>query len=280
MANRSYLYRLSNQPTSYEDRPDTISGISEWAYDVPFIYRLLVSGDPQICASLIADGLDGDEPPRKTRLHAISSPCDVGVERVKRFVEIVRWMVANTPAASAAPVVPAAAAPAPASFLGRLKKAFSPSPATAPTPAPAAATVEHLPGWLDATVAFLDAHRDTFFLLETIEIDTMMHGGEGPLRACVEAEIARCRHVGAAFEALPTDTAEAARVLRGAASGRGPAPFDAFFGLRFDDDCDNTRTRTRMTEHPIGLTNWSEVLYFGLFNRAEFDANRAGQTPE
>ena len=70
MANRSYLYSLSNRPTSYADRPETISGLSEWPYDVPFIYRLLMSGDPQLCASLVSDGLDDDEPGSRTRLYA------------------------------------------------------------------------------------------------------------------------------------------------------------------------------------------------------------------
>ena len=272
MANRSYLYSLSNRPTSYEDRPETISGLSEWAYDVPFIYRLLMSADPQLCASLVSDGLDDDEAEQKTRLYGISSPFDAGYERVKRFAGIVRWI-------AAAPRVTVAPAPAPPpSLFGRLKQAFS-APATPSRPAaPAPSTVQHLPAWLDETLAFLEAHRDAFLLLETIELDTMSEAEEGPLRACVEAEIARCRHVGAAFEALPADVGEAARALRQAAAERGAAPLDAFFGLRFDDDCDSTRARA--TEHPLGLTNWSEVLYFDLFNRAEFEAHRAGQNAD
>jgi hypothetical protein len=35
MSNRVYLYRLSNRPTAYADRPETISGPAEWSYDVP-----------------------------------------------------------------------------------------------------------------------------------------------------------------------------------------------------------------------------------------------------
>ena len=270
MANRSYLYSLGNRPTSYEDRPETISGLSEWAYDVPFIYRLLMSADPQLCASLVSDGLDDDEAEHKARLHAICSPFDAGFERVKRFADIV-----NILAATAVPVASVAApAPMPAtSLMGRLKQVFSGPPPPTRAPAPVPTAIQHLPAWLDETIAFLDAHRDAFLLLETIELDTMSEGEEGPLRACVEAEIARCRHVGAAFEALPADTTEAARVLQRAATGPSAAPLDAFFGLRFDDDCDSTRTRA--TEHPMGLTNWSDVLYFGLFNRAEFEAHRA-----
>ena len=53
MANRSYLYSLSNRPASYADRPETICGLSEWPYAVPFSYRLLMSGDPQGVADAV-----------------------------------------------------------------------------------------------------------------------------------------------------------------------------------------------------------------------------------
>ena len=48
----------------------------------------------------------------------------------------------------------------------------------------------------------------------------------------------------------------------------GP-PFDAFHGLRLDDEYDNTRGTK--TPYPLGLV-WSDVLYFNLCNRAEFEA--------
>ncbi|WP_459166363.1 DUF7822 domain-containing protein, partial [Achromobacter xylosoxidans] len=102
MANRSYLYSLSNRPASYADRPETICGLSEWPYAVPFSYRLLMSGDPQLCASLIADGLEDDEPHRRTRLYAISSRFEPGLARIKRFAEIVRAAVGGAAPATAA----------------------------------------------------------------------------------------------------------------------------------------------------------------------------------
>lgn len=269
MANRSYLYSLGNRPTSYEDRPETISGLSEWAYNVPFVYRLLMSADPRLCASLVSDGLEDDEEfGEKTRLHAISSPFAPGFERVRRFAEIVKVLAATVSPSAAAP----AAAPS-VSLLGRLKQMFPPAAPPAEAPAQVAAALEHLPGWLDETVAFLAAHRDDFLLLETVELDMMSEGEEEGLRACVEAEIERCRHVGAAFDALPADLHEAAQLLRRAAEEEGPPPLYAFHGLRFDDECDSTRTGA--TDTPLGLTNWSEVLYFGLFNRAEFEADKA-----
>lgn len=268
MANRSYLYSLSNRPTAFSDRPETISGLAEWAYDVPFLFRLLMSADPQRCASFISDGLDDDEPDAPTPLYAISSSFAPGFERVKRFAALVKRIAAEAPVpAGPAPV----AAPAPASFMDRLKGLFGAAPASAPRPAQAA--VQHLPGWIDQMLAFLEVHRDTYLLLETIELDVMSEGEGDALRACVDAEIARCRAVGAAFEMLPADPAQAARVLREAAATEQAAPLDAFFGLRFDDDCDSTRGGA--TKHPLGLTNWSDVLYFDLADKAEFEAGRA-----
>ncbi|EKS9797601.1 MULTISPECIES: DUF7822 domain-containing protein [Burkholderia] len=271
MANRSYLYSLGNRPTSYEDRPDTISGLSEWAYDVPFMYRLLMSCDPQPCASLISDGLDGTKVP----LHAISSPFAPGFERVRRFVAIVRVLIESH--AVPTPAAPPPETPGKSTLMDRMRRwaGLAPAPAAsrpAPASIPAApAALDHLPDWLDETLAFLEQHRDQYLLLETVELDVMSESDPDALRGLVDAEIGRCRRVGAAYEALPGDTAEAARVLQRAAAERHPAPLDAFFGLRFDDNCDSTRTGE--TEHPLGL-EWNDVLYFELFNRAQFDAHQ------
>ncbi|RBL84741.1 hypothetical protein DDE05_21990 [Streptomyces cavourensis] len=273
MANRSYLYSLSNRPTSYADRPETISGLSEWAYDVPFIYRLLMSGDPQLCASLVSDGLDDDEPDSRTRLYAISSPFEPGFERVKRFAEILRVAVAVLPpAASAAPAAP----PAPASFFARLKRLFSPAAKAASSIPVQAATTSYAPPSnllvaLNETIAFLEAHRDRYLLLETIELDIMSESGEAALKASVEQELARCQHAGAALDALPADITEAARLLKSATVQQEAEPLDVLFGLRLDNEFDSTRTGT--TEYPLGL-EWSDVLYFELFNRSEFEARQ------
>lgn len=270
MANRSYLYSLSNRPTSYADRPETISGLSEWPYDVPFMYRLLMSGDPQLCASLVSDGFDSDEPEQKTPLYAISSHFDTGLERVKRFAQIVRAATAQLPETPPPP----AAAPQPASFLNRLKHVFAPpqeaAPAAAQTP-PTRMPADELLGNLDDTIEFLEAHRDTYLLLETIELDTMSESEEAALKACVEQEIARCVQAGAAVDALPADIGQAGRQLVLATRQSGAAPLDAFFGLRLDNDCDSTRTGA--TEHPLGLV-WYETLYFDLMNRSEFEAQQ------
>src|SRR5215468_4468904 len=92
MANRSYLYSLSNRPASFSDRPGTISGLSEWNYAVPFSYRILMSGGPQLCSSLVSDGFNGEPPDQKTRLYAISSDFEPGYARLKKFLAIVRTL--------------------------------------------------------------------------------------------------------------------------------------------------------------------------------------------
>jgi hypothetical protein len=268
MANRSYLYSLSNRPGSYEDRPESISGLSEWAYDVPFMYRLLMSGEPQLCASLISDGLGDDPPEQKTRLFAISGNFELGFERVKRFVDIVQHL---PPAAPVAELPKPASLPPPPSLMDRLRRLFSsgrPALSAEEAEAPAAASMQ-LSGWLNEAIVFLEAHRDTHLLLETIELDCMSEDEESALRACVESEVARCSHVGAAIDALPANIAEAGMLLRKATTQEHAAPLDAFFGLRLDDECDSTRGGA--TQYPLGLA-WSEHLYFELFNRSEYEA--------
>lgn len=73
MANRGYLYGISSRPSSYSDRPEQIVGLSEWPYAVPFSYRVLMSGEPQICASLLFDGFEDEPAESKTKLYAIAS---------------------------------------------------------------------------------------------------------------------------------------------------------------------------------------------------------------
>ncbi|UXL02847.1 DUF7822 domain-containing protein [Achromobacter xylosoxidans] len=265
MANRSYLYSLSNRPASYADRPETICGLSEWPYAVPFSYRLLMSGDPQLCASLIADGLEDDEPHRRTRLYAISSRFEPGLARIKRFAEIVRAAVGG--AAPATATTPAAE-PAP-SLLGRIRRLFSSADAAPARPATTAPT--ELLAALDETIAFLEAHRDDYLLLETIELDVMAESEEAALKASVEKELARCRQAGAALDALPADPAEAGRQLLAATRERGAAPLDALHGLRLDDSFDGGRNQR--VDYILGLM-WSEVLYFDLLDRAEFEARQ------
>ena len=53
MANRSYLYTCTHIPSDYDDRPDIITGLSEFAYDVPTAFLLMVSDATSLCGSLL-----------------------------------------------------------------------------------------------------------------------------------------------------------------------------------------------------------------------------------
>ncbi|TDP96658.1 hypothetical protein [Labedaea rhizosphaerae] len=85
------------------------------------------------------------------------------------------------------------------------------------------------------------------------------------MRACVERELEECKRVGAAIDALPDDPAAAGAILAKATG--------AFEGLVFDDGFDNTRDDR--TEYPLGLSYWTDVLYFALWDKATFAANEA-----
>lgn len=52
MANRSYLYSCGIHPHQQRKRPQ-LKGISEWSSDIPLVYKILVSAEPEICNSFI-----------------------------------------------------------------------------------------------------------------------------------------------------------------------------------------------------------------------------------
>ncbi|WP_323880748.1 DUF7822 domain-containing protein [Aeromonas caviae] len=56
MANRSYLYSTNVIPgSSAKATGRKLIGISEWNYDIPIVFKLLISGDPKTCLSSIWD---------------------------------------------------------------------------------------------------------------------------------------------------------------------------------------------------------------------------------
>ncbi len=52
MANRAYLYSTSFLPGA-ETEFRRIVGLSEWSYDIPLAFKLLLTGNPHRCTSLI-----------------------------------------------------------------------------------------------------------------------------------------------------------------------------------------------------------------------------------
>lgn len=89
VVNRAYLYSLDNRPVSYFDRPERASGLSEWPDTVPISYRILASGNTQICSSLIANGLEGAP---DVKVYAINGEYDVGFARFLRFIDVIRFV--------------------------------------------------------------------------------------------------------------------------------------------------------------------------------------------
>lgn len=55
MANRSYLYSVDELPIAGAEQKPRVVGISEWNYDIPLAFRLLLSAHPRKCHSLIWD---------------------------------------------------------------------------------------------------------------------------------------------------------------------------------------------------------------------------------
>lgn len=79
MANRSYLYSTNTIPgpdVSPDERE--LTGISEQNYDIPLVYKILLSGNPRKCKSSIWDTPEDI---------AIVGNYDAGVERLSEFLD-------------------------------------------------------------------------------------------------------------------------------------------------------------------------------------------------
>lgn len=78
MANRSYLYASDVSPQQIEQWSEGRQiGISEWNYDIPLVFKLLISGNTQPCRSLLWDELDPI---------ALQGDYQAGVARLAQFL--------------------------------------------------------------------------------------------------------------------------------------------------------------------------------------------------
>lgn len=77
MSNRSYLYSTPCLPGEAGCEAAARIGLSEWDYDIPLVYKLLVSGHPRTCPSSI---WESDE------AIAVAGNYAEGVARLKRFL--------------------------------------------------------------------------------------------------------------------------------------------------------------------------------------------------
>jgi hypothetical protein len=79
MANRCYLYSTNFLPGRDVTGGDRrVVGIAEWSWDIPLVFKLLLSGDPRKCRSLIWDV------PEEV---AVVGNYDVGVANLLAFLE-------------------------------------------------------------------------------------------------------------------------------------------------------------------------------------------------
>ena len=77
MANRSYLYSSNLIPSRKVAKPERkLIGLSEWPNFIPLVYRVLMSGNPHVCATSIWDNAEEI---------AIVSDYAPGVDRLKQF---------------------------------------------------------------------------------------------------------------------------------------------------------------------------------------------------
>ncbi|MCW5233079.1 DUF7822 domain-containing protein [Verminephrobacter eiseniae] len=87
MANRSYLYASNVVPgPDVKAQAHTVAGISEWNYDIPIVYKLLLSGNPRPCRSFIWNtphdiALVGGYAPGVERLTAFLNRIDLPAAR-------------------------------------------------------------------------------------------------------------------------------------------------------------------------------------------------------
>lgn len=81
MANRSYLYATDHLPGSaaWEEKKD-LRSIAEWRYDIPFVFKILLSGNPAPVRSSIWD---------TPQLIAVAADAKAGLARLERFLALL-----------------------------------------------------------------------------------------------------------------------------------------------------------------------------------------------
>ena len=84
------LYTVDSLPNDGLDLPSIINCISAWSNFVPFAFRVLVSGNSALCASLISEGFEPiakSEAPFDT--YAICGDFEIGYQRLNKFHKVV-----------------------------------------------------------------------------------------------------------------------------------------------------------------------------------------------
>lgn len=236
MANRSYLYSISNQPNNHNDRPDIAYGLSEWAYSIPLIHRILMSGDPKRCESLIFSGLENDDfdededeceidEEQDLPLYAVTSHFESGYKRLKKFLSILEVLFSDIES----------------DIIDNIQE----------------------------TICFLEKNKLPYLILDTVEIDMMLISGADNLRDAVDEEIERCLSIGKVIDELPDNIDEAAKIVKSAIIKPKANELYVFSDIRLDETYDHIRCG-----EPLGLSYWSNDLYYYLLNKKEFEENK------
>lgn len=79
MANRSYLYSINEVPTANSNDKIKIIGLSEFNYEIPVAYKVLLSGGTKSSHSIIFDGNYG-----------ITGDYQKGLENLKRYISSLK----------------------------------------------------------------------------------------------------------------------------------------------------------------------------------------------
>lgn len=232
MANRSYLYASNFNPDADRESPH-LEGVSEWSYALPLSYEILVSGDPQICRSIISNGVEVNDDGDTSPVYAVYSESETGKRRLLKLLEILKFSASQERK--------------PSTFR-RLVSPFG-------FPFKGGPVSPLLLEAIEKTQEFMNSVSHPFFLLETIELDVMSTGDPKELRKMVDTWKQRSVSIGAEIDALPSDAEQALGVL--AISNKDDSHNgNALMNLRIDDHFD----KPRPGENYLGLSYWSDVL--------------------
>ena len=80
MANRCYLYSVNKEKSNY-------IGISEWAYEIPIVFKILLSGNPRACRSAIWPEYEGKI--------AIEADALIGISKLDEFLSRIKLPEVN-----------------------------------------------------------------------------------------------------------------------------------------------------------------------------------------
>lgn len=223
MANRSYLFSISNQPTCYADRPETVIGLSEWNYKIPLSYMILASGNTALSASLIALPPEGyANSPEHVEYYALTGNFEIGFNRLKKFLNVLSAIFKN--------------------------KGLS------------------IESEISETIEFLNENHSNFIYLETVELDMMMLEKVEDFNERSSLYALLCAKIGLAIDSLPDDINEASTILEQACNGELNDSYNCFEGISLNEDFDDG-----FQDIVIGLSEWSNTLYFDIKNKQAYE---------